>query len=135
MNKISIPYHLIIPSLICLIAIILILRSRKKLFTKDRLLWISILCFCFIYLFFVGSSAYADIYYQLDLNKYDLDKNGFFSSSESTTEQKNAMQKLSSDLGRNLSVFIGFIFAIILASFIYIFGFIAKKIRNNKNHT
>jgi hypothetical protein len=78
--------------------------------------------FLIIYLLVVGSSTYYDIYYQWDLNRYDLDKDGFFGGQEITNEQQAAMQRLTNDVGRNLSFITGFIFAGIISAIVYLFA-------------
>jgi hypothetical protein len=76
---------------------------------------IGMLTFVVIYLLIVGSSLYYDIYYQWDLNRFDLDKDGFFGPLESTPEQKRAMERLTSDVGRNLAPTTGLIFSMIFS--------------------
>jgi len=74
-----------------------------------------------IYLIIVGGALYLDTYYQWDLNKYDLDKDGFFGSpNETTPDQKLAMQRLTNDLGRNLSFITGLVFSGIVSGIIYL---------------
>ena len=78
MDKIAIPYHLVIPTIISFFSLLTIVFNRKKLFLKNRILWVSITLFLILYLFIVGTSTFEDIYYQWDLNRYDLDKDGIF---------------------------------------------------------
>ncbi len=127
MDEITIPYHLAIPTIICLLGLLTIIFYRKNLFSKNRILWISITTFLILYLFIVGNSTYDAIYYQWDLNRYDLDKDGMFSGTEITDAQKEAMSKLTSDTGRNFSFITGFIFALVISTFIYILGRIMLK--------
>ena len=78
--------------------------------------------FLVLYLFIVGSATYEDIYYQWDLNRYDLDKDGFFGGQEVTKDQEAAMQRLTSDVGRNFSFVTGFIFALVISGTVYVVG-------------
>ena len=78
--------------------------------------------FLVLYLFIVGSATYEDIYYQWDLNRYDLDKDGFFGGQEVTKDQEAAMQRLTSDVGRNFSFVTGFIFALMISGTVYVVG-------------
>jgi hypothetical protein len=138
MDEITIPYHLAIPTVLCLIGLIAILINRKRLFTKNKLLWTSITIFLILYFLVVSKSTFDGIYYQWDLNRYDLDKDGMFGGEEITTEQSKAMQKLISDTGRNFSFITGFIFAFIISTIFFIFGKIIigiKTIKKRKNHT
>lgn len=84
MDEITIPYHLATPTIICIVALVIIFIYRKKLFLKNKLFWISLTVFLVLYLFIVGSATYGDIYYQWDLNRYDLDKDGMFGGEEIT---------------------------------------------------
>ena len=129
MYEVSIPYHLAIPIMICLFGLLTIVFYRKKLFSKNTQLWISITIFLILYLFIVGTSAFYDLYYQWDLNRYDLDKDGMFGGAEINEAQREAMKKLTSDTGRNFSFITGFIFAFIISTFIYLFGGIILKLK------
>lgn len=129
MGEITIPYHLAIPTIFCLFGLLIILFNRKKLFSKNRILWISMTTFLILYLFIVGTATFDDIYYQWDLNRYDLDKDGMFGGAEITGAQKKAMNKLISDTGRNFSFITGFIFAFIISAFVYIIGRIFLKLK------
>ena len=137
MDEITIPYHLVIPGIICIIGLLGILFNRKRLFGKNKILWISVTVFLVLYMLIVGSAAYEGIFYQWDLNHYDLDKDGMFSGVEITDEQNEAMRKLTSDTGRNFSFITGFIFAFIISAFTYIIGilFFRKKIIIRKGKT
>jgi len=79
--------------------------KKKVLFQKSkrRWFWISVIVFFSFYLVIVGLSAFLTVYYQIELNKYDLNQDGFFSGNELTPEQEVAMQKVISDVGRNFS--------------------------------
>ena len=83
------------------------------------------------YLFVVGSTTYDDIYYQWDLNRYDLDKDGFFGGQEITKDQEAAMQRLTNDVGRNFSFVTGFIFALVISGTVYLFGRLKSRLIKN----
>lgn len=129
MDELTIPSHLAIPSLICIVGLLIIIAKRKFLFLKNRLLWTSISIFLCLYLLIVGTATYDDIYYQWNLNHYDLDNNGIFSGKELTKEQNEAMTKLTNDTGRNFSFITGFIFSFIISLTIFILGRILNGIR------
>lgn len=131
MNEISIPFHLAIPTIICLFSLLSIIFNYKKLFSKNKILWISVSTFLILYLLLVGTATFEDIYYQWDLNNYDLDKDGMFGGSEITEEQNEAMRKLTSDTGRNFSFITGFIFALIFSTLVYIVGRIFSKLKKH----
>lgn len=124
MNEISIPYHLAVPSILCVVGLLTILIQRKKLFTdrKRKVFWISVTVFLILYLFIVGSATYDDIYYQWDLNRYDLDKDGFFGGKEITQEQIAAQFRLTNDIGRNFSFIAGLIFSAGISIAVFIIG-------------
>lgn len=85
--------------------------------------------FLILYLFIVGSATYEAIYYQWDLNRYDLDKDEMFGGKEITPKQSEAMQRLSSDTGRNLSFITGFIFAFAISTTVYLSASIISKVK------
>ena len=129
MTEITVPYHLATPTIICIIGLLVILVYRKRLFTSNKLFWTSFTVFLVIYLLIVGGATYEDIYYQWDLNRYDLDKDGMFGREEITTEQEEAMRKLTSDTGRNFSFITGFVFAAIISTVVYILGRLSLKLK------
>ena len=135
MTEISIPYHLLLPSILSALFLILIVIKRKRLLIENRKkwIWISLTIFLAAYLFIVGSATINDIYYQWDLNNFDLDKDGIFSGQEKTAKQEQAMFKLSNDVGRNFSFITGLMFAFILAVITYVTGQIIElNKRKNK---
>lgn len=129
MDEITIPYHLATPTIICLIALATIIFYRKRLFTKNKMLWASVTVFLVLYLLIVGTATFDAIYYQWDLNHYDLDKDGMFGGIEITDEQNEAMRKLTSDTGRNFSFLTGFVFALIISTAVYISGRVILKLK------
>ncbi|HOF16604.1 MAG TPA: hypothetical protein PLF32_06520 [Bacteroidales bacterium] len=143
MSKITIPYHLAIPSIICIVGLMTIILLRKKLFTnrRNKIFWISVIVFLSCYAFLVGGATYIDMYYQWDLNRYDLDKDGFFGGQEITKEQEAAMSKVINDTGRNFSFITGFIFSFFISAASYFAGWILVSIKDrvrdkrNENHT
>ncbi|MFT4155569.1 hypothetical protein [Parafilimonas sp.] len=135
MNEITIPYHLAIPSIICIVGLLAILFYRNKLFKKNRTFWTAVTVFLVFYLFIVGGATYDDIYYQYEANRLDLNKDGLFSTDEQTAELNEVMKNLTNDVGRNFSFITGFIFAFIISGIVYIFGrlfFNSKSERQDK---
>jgi len=128
LSEITIPYHLAIPTIICIVGLGTILFSRERLFKKDKWLWTSATVFLAAYLFVVGNATFDDIYYQWDLNRYDLDQDGFFGGQEITKDQEAAMQRLTNDVGRNLSFVTGFIFALFISGTVYLFGRLKSRL-------
>lgn len=141
MYKISLPYHLIIPSLISILVLAIIILKRKKVFVKGKWkrFWISTTVFFGIYLLIVGGATYSDISSELNLQKFDLNGDGFFSGEEITLEQKEAMRKVISDTGRNFSFITGIICSGVIAFFVFIGSKLieyinAKRIKNKHNN-
>ena len=141
MNEISLPYHLIIPSLISILILGIIILKRRKLFAngKWKWFWIGTTVFFGIYLLIVGGATYSDISSELALQKFDLNGDGFFSGEEVTPEQKEAMRKVISDTGRNFSFITGIIFSGIIAFFVFIGGILieyinVKRIKTTHNN-
>ena len=131
MNEITIPFHLAIPALLSISALVIIITKRQDLFINQRRkwLWLSLTFFFAFYLLIVGGAAIADTYYQWDLNRYDLDKDGFFGGIELTPEQEAAAQRLTSDVGRNFIFITGLVFSGIISFFVFIMGNAYEKLK------
>ena len=140
MTQITIPYHLIIPAIILILILGILFIKRKSIFgnEKRKWFWISLTIFFLLYFFILGGATYSDIYAQWNLNKFDLNKDGFFSGNEITRDQKEAMRNLTNDTGRNFSFITGLIFSGLIAFFVYAISkttlFIKKK-NNYKQHS
>lgn len=132
MDEITLPYHLIIPSIISILILGILFFKRKRIYGngKRQWFWISLTVFFLFYLFIVAGATYSDIYAQWNLNKFDLNKDGFFGGNEITTEQNEAMRNLTSDTGRNFAFITGIIISGILALSVYIGGTITESIKN-----
>lgn len=133
MEPITIPYHLLLPTIISFLCFSVILLKKKKLFRNNRKksFWITVTVLLLLYSLIVGAATYEDIYAQWNANRYDLDGDGFFAGDEITEAQEAAMLRLTSDVGRNFSVFVGLIFTAVLALPIYI---LVRLIVNTKQH-
>ena len=125
---------ILLPTIIAILSILLILYKREKLiFKTNKNFYFSLLLFFGLYLFIVGNAFYHDLFYQWNLNKYDLDKDGFFSGNEINENQKIAMQQLTKDTGRNFSFIIGLLFSFIASTLTFLILSISSKI--NKRFT
>lgn len=120
MENITVKKHLVIALIFAILFLIFSFKYKYK-----RKLLINL--FLGIYILIIAYVILYDIYLQNNLNSFDIDKNGFFSGSEITIEQKKAMQKLSSDTGRNFSFITGLFYSAILSGIIYKFIGITKK--------
>ncbi|MFA7446533.1 MAG: hypothetical protein WCY89_11350 [Flavobacteriaceae bacterium] len=129
----TISYHLAIPTLACIIGLVMIFVFRKKLLARNRLFWISAMVFLILYLLIVGGALYNDIYYQYEANRLDLNKDGLFSKNEMTDELNEIMTSLNNDTGRNFSFITGFIFAFIISTVVYMVGLFFKRGQKNPN--
>ena len=134
MNEITVPYHFIVALTLSLLGLVTILLLRKRFFKRDNgnLIWITAIVFLTVYLFIVGQATYVDIYSQWDVNKYDLDMNGYFSERETTKEQKAAMQRLTNDTGRNFSVITGLAFSTFISAATYFMATIYFRFFDSK---
>lgn len=124
MTNISFPLQFIIPALLSLLILGILLLKRKRLFNAGgwKWFWISVAVFFSIYFLIVSSAAYQGISYQIALQKFDLDGDGFFSGEEITKEQQEAMYRLTSDTGRNLSIFTGLVFSGMISLVVFTAG-------------
>lgn len=130
MDKITIPKHLLIPIIISMVGLGTVFFFRKKLFSRNRVLWISVTVFLAVYLLIVADAAHADLCCRCDLKRYDrLDKGGLLSEQEVSEKRKAAIERYANDTGRNLSFITGFIFALIISSVVYM-GLSHTKLKN-----
>ena len=120
MENITVKKHLVIALIFAILILIFSFKSKHK-----RKLLINL--FLGTYIVIIAYVILYDIYLQNNLNSFDIDNNGFSSGSEITIEQKKAMQKLSSDTGRNFSFIIGLFYSAILSGLIYKLIGITKK--------
>ena len=111
MNHIQPSTHLIIALLITILLIVVLWFYKKKLLACRKWLFINSILFLCVYFIVVGAALYQDISLQLALQKFDLNRDGFFSGKEITPQQSEAMQKYVSDTGRTFSVISGLLFA------------------------
>lgn len=134
MNDISIPVHLLVPTILSIISLIAVIYNRQRIILKTRKdLFTTIIVFISIYLLIVGSTLIADLYYKWDLNQYDLNNNGFFESTnnEINDNQKAALQKVSNDTARNFAFVTGLILSFIISFLLYVVLFVISKIKGN----
>ena len=120
MENITIKKHLVIALIFAILILIFSFKSKHK-----RKLLINL--FLGTYIVIIAYIIFYDIYLQYYLNSFDIDINGFFIGDEITIEQKNAMQKLSSDTGRNFSFITGLFYSAILSGILYKLVGITKK--------
>tara|TARA_R110000868_G_scaffold22541_1_gene92438 strand:- start:814 stop:1221 length:408 start_codon:yes stop_codon:yes gene_type:complete len=135
MNEISLPFHLILPSIISILILGLIWYKGTSLFKngKRKWFWISVTVFFSIYLFIVGWSTYTTISSEIMLNSFDLNNDGFFTKDEITLDQKAAMKNYISDTGRNFSFITGLIYSGIIAFLVCGIGKIIALIKTPKS--
>lgn len=134
MENIAIPVHLLIATLFSLGVLWYMLARRKKFFQDNyrRWFWISaFVCFS-IYGLIVGLAMFQDIYLHWNLNRYDLNKDGIFTGEEINEDQKNAMNRIIRDFGRNFAVITGLIFSAIISLPIFLIGIQKLKKTHNR---
>ena len=134
MDSITLPYHLICPTIVFVLILTVLLYKRKEIFKAGnwKWFWISFTVFCIVYVFLVGRATYIDVSSQLALQRFDLNGDGFFNGNEITSEQKAAMTKVISDAGRSFIVFTGLIFSAMIAIFVFAIGEITKYFKLKK---
>lgn len=86
---------------------ILVLFYKTGLSTKKIALLTSIL----FYILIIGYTFYLKHKYKVELNKYDINNDGFFNGNEINTEQKKATKNVISDTGRNFAPFIAILYS------------------------
>ncbi len=127
MNPVTTPSHLVIPTIIAIVGIIVLLVFRRSI---NKSVFAGMLTFMTLYVLIVGMAIFDDINSQLHLNNFDLDQDGFFSTEEQTPEQELAMADLINDTGRNFSFITGGIVAFILGVAAYAVSRIYETIKS-----
>ncbi|MBQ4822206.1 hypothetical protein [Aquimarina sp. MMG016] len=79
----------------------------------------------------VGKNTFDDIYYQWNLNQYDLNQDGFFTGDEVTEEFRIALKLLTQDTSRNFSFITGAIFSLLVSTPIYFMSLIIEKVKSS----
>jgi hypothetical protein len=74
---------------------------------------------------------FQDIYLQWNLTRYDLNKDNIFTGEEINEEQKNAMNRVIRDTGRNFAVITGLIFSVIISLPIFLVGVGMQKLKKH----
>lgn len=77
--------------------------------------------FAVLYIFIVASAELADYQLKQELDSFDLDGDGSFSSNEFTPEAEEAMNRYIQDTGRTFASITGFIFSSIYVGLVFIF--------------
>jgi len=99
---------------------IIYVLSRVNILPISGLGKLAGISFVVLYLFIVGSAQLADHQLKKELDSYDLDGDGSFSSIEFTPEAEEAMNRYTHDTGRIFAPITGFIFSSIYV--IIVFG-------------
>jgi hypothetical protein len=92
----------------------------RKLFSQ-KLFGIKLATFiCIsIFSFFVLEKVGIDYYFEMKLNSFDLDGDGFFSPEESTPEKERYMDVVIGDANRHIFIIVCFIYSLIW-SFVFL---------------
>lgn len=138
MDRLNLQPHYVLPMLLSIFFIVVLLALRKKIYRniKWRAFWISLTVFFMIYLFILFYAAYIEFFYNIELEKFDLNKDGVFSGNEITLEQQAAMHKVTNDTARNFAPITAVFISAFIASTVFIVGKIVECIKgksyNNK---
>lgn len=96
-----------------------------------KALKISIICSILLYVV-VNFLIFLKIEYDRnELNKYDLNNNGFFEKQETTSEQIAAFKKFSKDTGSSLAPLTLIPVSIIFGAIFFIFYIFYQKVKKN----
>ncbi len=121
----------IILPILSILAIFFLIVRRKKLFKNPyrEIIWVSALIFFSIYVLYNAIAFGSEIYYDWNLNSYDLNNDGSFSMEESTAEQKLALEKVVNDTARNFAFIVGAVYSIIISGIVLIAGLMGTFIK------
>ena len=99
--------------IVVLIPFMVYVASRLFFPSKLTPIWFSALSALLLYVAIVVSAGIHGQILKSDLQTYDLDGDGIFSGEEISLEQKEAMSRVTSDVGRNFAPITGGIFSVI----------------------
>ncbi len=126
-------YFIVILVFQILVLAIFLIKERKVIYTqKTILLLYSVLAMAMLYFSIIASAKFTDYFLDLKLNSFDLDKDGIFSISEQTEEQKKIMQEVISDTGRNFIPITSLGYCIAYLPFNFILIYIINKYWSKK---
>lgn len=137
MDEITMPYHILFLLGISICLLVFYFSKRESYTDKNKKAsWIAIVVLFLVYSIILTIAIIDDLSYQVQLNNYDLNRDGFFSGEEITPEQEVAMIKLTNDTGRNLSFITGLIFSFFISAIVYLIAKISTaKTSSPKNQT
>jgi hypothetical protein len=113
------------------------LQANRKLFNSNlKNISISAISAVFVYISILLYVVYIENKLNVELDIFDLNKDGFFSAHEITPEQEKAMHRVTSDTARNLAPFTGAIFSVVYFLGIWLFFSLTSRVSKwyaNKN--
>jgi len=111
--------------------LLIIFFNRKRI--RNKWLFFSLALFFLLYFLIVSGSLYAGISAEMNLQKFDLDHNGFFTEEERTPAQKKAMRIFSNDTGRTFAPMTGLIFSGIISILVFVIGKLVSLLKIKKS--
>lgn len=119
MNAITLSTSLLLATIFGFTGLIFLLIKRKVIKQKYIAVYPTLILLLSSYTIIVGNALGHDLYYQWNVNQYDLNQNGSFDKTEITPDQEKAMERLTNDSGRKLSYISGFIVSLIVSVCFY----------------
>lgn len=111
---------------------IILAASRVKFLPVKGNFKLALISLFILYAFIVGSVRLSGYQIEQELNTFDLDGDGSFSSNEMTPEAKEAMDRFAHDTGRALAPITGFIFSFLfVATFYSVVHVVGKYVQKN----
>ena len=111
--------------------IVLTLRHYSVLPIKGRIGY-PLISVVLVYFLYVGIVELSYTQLEAEVDSFDLDRNGSFSSGELTAEADLVMERYGNDSGRVFSKYIGFIVAVLFTGIIFsiakVYTFIKTKV-------
>ena len=115
--------------------IVLTLRHYSVLPIKGRIGY-PLISVVLVYFLYVGTVELSYTLLEAEVNSFDLDGNGSFSSVELTAEADLVMERYGNDTGRVFSKYVGFIVAVLFTGIIFsiakAYTFIKTKVARKK---
>ena len=122
--------NIIIITLLLAIPFFIFLGSKKLFSGNLRNSSVSAISAVFVYVLILLYVEYIENKLNIELDAFDLNKDGFFSGHEITPEQEKAMYRVTSDTARNLAPFTGAIFSVLYFLCIWLFFSMTSRVNN-----
>lgn len=130
-NSIIMIAHYLQPIIISLCIIIVLFWNRGVVIKKIGFRWwIHIAGYIAIYTTIVCLVFYQELILNMQLQEFDLNKDGIFTGDEVTIDQRSLMRRLAKDTARKFSIYTGLVYSLIITFVLYLIDLVRIRVWN-----